>query len=1355
MKSPLLAVALWAAALSAFAQTPAQTAARAYLQANRAGLGLTAADLADVVARDEYVSAPSGLRHLYLQQRHAGVEVDGAVLAVTLSPANAVLSVGNRFVGGLAGRVNAATPTVPAVQAVATAAASRGLTPTVPFAPLSAAFVSDGGVAKGSIPVRLVYARRPDGALRLAWEVGIYTRDEQHYWSVHVDAASSAVLDVTDRVINDAFGGGPAVETDAHLSAWTAGPTPRPLGALGTRAVFGPFVAALGAPRSGAARSGPPYADRAAAPLAGPIAGPLASAFAAAGSYRVFDRPVESPLHGARTLVTTAGDPTASRLGWHHDGTAAYTITKGNNVWATTDSLGAEVGLSPDGGAGLAFDFPLDLTRQPGAYSNAALTNLFYWNNLVHDVFYRYGFTEAAGNFQQTNFGLGGAEGDGVLAQAQDGGGTNNANFLTLTDGVPGRMQMYLWQPSLPATLRLNTPAGIAGDYLALEAGFGPALSDPGLTRDVVYAVPANGCGFTPPTTLPAGFLPKPFDNAVAVNGRIALVDRGGCAFVEKVANAQLSGAAGVIVVNNVPGAAPITMGSSSPAPAGPDPIGSTILIPSVMVTFETGAAIKANLPVPGGNATMLRVGGPVPLRDGDLDNAIVTHEYGHGISTRLTGGPSKTGSCLANEEQGGEGWSDWFALMMTMDASDAESRARGVGTYVVFEGTDGLGIRPARYSTDLGVNPYTYGDVTNPEVSVPHGVGFIWATMLWEVTWRFVERYGFDPDLQHGTGGNNRAIQLVMDALKLQPCSPGFVDARNAILAADKLTNGGADQDLLWAAFAKRGLGYSAVQGSSDDLTDNTEAFDLPPTQAGALTLSRAGTPDPVTNGTVLTHTLTVTNGTGAALTGVVLRDTLDARTVYLAGSASDGGTAADTVVTFPAFPLAAGATATRSYRVFVATAGGSTVLFQDSMEGGGGNWTASGVGANWALGTADAHSPTHAWFAVDPDGPSQQELRLNTPVALGPGTVLSFWHRYATEATFDGGVVELSTDGGTTWTDLGPFMTQNGYDGPIPAANNPLLPDRPAFHGGSGGFVQTLVDLSSFSGQSALVRFVFASDAATGATGWYVDDVALVRTPVSVAAHGRAVAAEGDAARAEAETFVLAAPAAFTAVAPHAFLGGAFDATAGRMRADLNAGGVLPLAQPYADPAYNGTALDHDGAEGVGAGFFAAHPDVVDWVLVELRDGMAASSKVATRAGFVLRDGAVVGLDGEGPVVFDGVAPGAHAVVVRHRNHLAAMSDGTVAPAGSALRHDFRGGVAFGTNAEAALGGGRFGLVPGDANGSGDVSAADRNGFWRVQNGLAGYRSADFNLTGDVSAADRNAHWRVHNGRASQVPQ
>ena len=170
-------------------------------------------------------------------------------------------------------------------------------------------------------------------------------------------------------------------------------------------------------------------------------------------------------------------------------------------------------------------------------------------------------------------------------------------------------------------------------------------------------------------------------------------------------------------------------------------------------------------------------------MRDGDLDNGVIIHEYGHGISNRLTG---SSVNCLDNEEQGGEGWSDFFGYMLTMPNGTEPAGGRGMGTYVEGQPTTGPGIRNQKYSTSTSINTETY-DTIKTAGGEPHNIGEVWAEMLWEVNYAMIGKYGFDADLINGTAGNNPTLQLVMDGLKLQPCSPGFVDARDAILSADQ----------------------------------------------------------------------------------------------------------------------------------------------------------------------------------------------------------------------------------------------------------------------------------------------------------------------------------------------------------------------------------------------------------------------------------------------------------------------------------------------------------------------------------------------------------------------------------------
>ncbi len=156
------------------------------------------------------------------------------------------------------------------------------------------------------------------------------------------------------------------------------------------------------------------------------------------------------PAQVARTLVTlSALDTTASPNGWIDDG---VNETRGNNVDAHLD-LNASDTVStprPQGSPSRVFDFALDLTQQPSTYRDAVVTQLFYWCNWMHDKLYGLGFNEASGNFQNNNFGRGGAGNDAVQAEAQDGAGTDNANFSVPSDGSPGRMQMYIFSGPTP-----------------------------------------------------------------------------------------------------------------------------------------------------------------------------------------------------------------------------------------------------------------------------------------------------------------------------------------------------------------------------------------------------------------------------------------------------------------------------------------------------------------------------------------------------------------------------------------------------------------------------------------------------------------------------------------------------------------------------------------------------------------------------------------------------------------------------------------------------------------------------------------------------------------------------------------
>jgi hypothetical protein len=312
--------------------------------------------------------------------------------------------------------------------------------------------------------------------------------------------------------------------------------------------------------------------------------------------------------------------------------------------------------------------------------------------------------------------------------------------------------------------------------------------------------------------------------NKDALNGKIVVVRRGNCNFVTKVKAAQNAGAIAVIVVNNVEGSI-----SMSGADGG-------ITIPAISVTNAVGENLIDQMALGTVSVKIQSQSEPFVNSDGDFDNGIIAHEYGHGISTRLTGGRNNS-SCLTNKDQMGEGWSDWFALMMQLKPGDFGAAKRGIGTFVSSQTTDGLGIRDYQYSTDRAVNPMTYVftnnfqsfDVNGVESTSVHGVGSVWATMLWDLTWAYINKYGYDDNKYTGNGGNNKLMRIVLDGIKLQPCSPTFVDARNAIIAADQAITGGKDFCMIWEVFAARGLGLNASAGDRNIGNDQVEDYTRP----------------------------------------------------------------------------------------------------------------------------------------------------------------------------------------------------------------------------------------------------------------------------------------------------------------------------------------------------------------------------------------------------------------------------------------------------------------------------------------------------------------------------------------------
>jgi len=710
MKQILLVFLSWCIALAGKAQVN-ETEMNLALQLaseNRAAIGLTADDLDNLAVTSTYIDkSANDLRMLYLQQTYRGIPVYNQFKILAFRNRQLVSNEGallkmDKYAAG-----RSMVPLVTAEAAVQAALSDRKLQPAGPLSPVSKndnalkAEFFKLNVTQQNITAELMWVPLADGqTVTLAWQVYIVPVATPDYWLVKVNAENGSILEVNNLTVSCNWNNPNHRNMPGHTHETIKNKTtPVP--------VFFNFRE-VGANRSSIINN---------------------------GSYRVIPFPAESPVHpgGAPALVTNPWNPApgnATTLRWHNNGLFDYTYTRGNNVWAYQDinnnnsgdpARSAHSTTAPDP---VTFDFVpnffVDPTQAaPVQNQQFNITNLFYWNNVIHDLMYQYGFDEASRNFQETNMGRGGSGGDGVQAEAQDGSGINNANFSTPADGGNGRMQMYLWNGS--------------------------------------------------------------------------------------------------------------------------------------------------------------------PMPDADVDNGVIVHEYGHGISNRLIG---TSATCLFNAEQMGEGWSDYYALMFTQDWANSNlntgfNSPRGIGNYVNGWPANGPGIRSQRYCTDFAVNNQVYA--TNIPAG-QHARGELWCATLWDMTWNIINQVGsINPNLYNtaGGGGNVIALRLVTEGLKLTQCNPGFISGRNAILAADAALYSGAYACAISEAFRRRGMGANANEGSTNSVSDQTPDFSFSCGNiTGSATLCVSGTysitpapPGATYNWTVSNSAIAQISGSNTAATVTIVR--------------------------------------------------------------------------------------------------------------------------------------------------------------------------------------------------------------------------------------------------------------------------------------------------------------------------------------------------------------------------------------------------------------------------------------------------------------------------------------------------
>jgi large repetitive protein len=804
------------------------------------------------------------------------------------------------------------------------------------------------------------------------------------------------------------------------------------------------------------------------------------------------------------------------------------TETRGNNVDAYLD-LDKVQGFSPDGGDSRGvvsspgrFDHAIDFNLDANATRANALagqTNAFYVTNWLHDYFYAAGFTEVAGNAQASNFGRGGLGNDPLLVEGQDSSGFDGANIFIPSDGSSPRLQVFNGIKKLESSITVTAPAELAGVITQTGGGdFAPLNFT--ATGDIVLASPINAC-----TPLVGDYV-----------GKIVFVDRGTCSSIFKVINAEAAGAIGVIQgqVIGSPG------GDTAPAVGAP----AGVPFPGIgflNISITDGNRFRTALASGPGSGTITRRN---RLVDGQLDNSLLAHEWGHYLTNRLIAngaGLQRSNPAIAI----GEGLSDVIALLITVQADDilVPTNTHWNGAYSIF--SHGVYEKGERYysnsrrypySTDLTLNPLTFkhigvagvlpalpvaeantGALPNNEV---HNAGEVLAVMLWESYAALLrDTLGSNPRLTFDQA-RDRMRDYLVTGLKLMPDNPTFTEVRDAILLAAR-ANDPIDFQRFGAAFARRGAGVNAVAPPRGTLnhTPIVESFAFGPAlqQVGATLTDAPGAlcnqNGLLDNGETGTLTVTFRNVGSANTRPIIASVTAPAGITFPNGNALKiphlrRGEIANVALRVRASGLAprtrlavvvetpdagAGEVSPVTYTFDanadqapgisrIDTVESSIVVWQTSTS------TPLPSAGNWRRVQSDKDN--HAFRVEGVDFAATSELTSpRVTVSSTQPLTLSFKHRHSFEyypfqfLAPDVGVIEISSDDGATWNDLFDLGFDVPYTDFIGAESNPLF-GRAGFGGETADFPTyqpVTVNLGTgFAGQSVRLRFRIATDTA-----------------------------------------------------------------------------------------------------------------------------------------------------------------------------------------------------------------------------------------------------------------------------------
>jgi large repetitive protein len=453
------------------------------------------------------------------------------------------------------------------------------------------------------------------------------------------------------------------------------------------------------------------------------------------------------------------------------------------------------------------------------------------------------------------------------------------------------------------------------------------------------------------------------------------------------------------------------------------------------------------------------------------------------------------------------------------------------------------FGIRRLPYSTDFTKNALTFRHISNG-VPLPSGIpifpnssansevhntGEIWATMLWEsYAAPLRDTLGPAPRLTFDQARDRMRAYLVA-SLKMTPSAPTILEARDALLAA-AYVNDQVDFVRFCEAFARRGAGvravapdrfsttnagvvesficgnnldfvaarldYSVASCDQDGVLDNVEIGRL------TVTVKNTGAGPLSSSTATISSSNPAVSFPGGKLLSLPASQPFQAVSgmIEVALSGATGIDVADFAIAIDDPANAIDEPVAVAFAARVNTDDVANASASDDVESAVPVWTVAG---NPALSMASPFrrieiGPTdHRWFGPNAGAPSDQYL-MSPVLRVGPGTFsFTFRHRYSFEAPlFDGGVIEISNDGGATWTDIGASASP-GYNGMLIATGSNPLRGRQAFVNASAGypdFLAVTVDLgSAYANQAVQVRFRAGADDNTAAVGWDIDDIAF----------------------------------------------------------------------------------------------------------------------------------------------------------------------------------------------------------------------------------------------------------------------